>query len=310
MTTTPFVISREFNAPRKLVWLAHTDAAHMSRWYTPAGAKVIHMSLDLRPGGVYHYGLRFPDGGEMWGKQLYREIVPYEKIIHLQAFSDAAGGISRHPMAPTWPALMHATTTFEDAGDNRTRLTVSWSPFEASPEEIATFDAARANMSGGFAGTFAQLDAWFEATATALMHSRWLPAPREVVWDALTDPAKVNVWWGPDGFHNVDVTQDVRVGGVWSFTMIGPDGTRYANHAVYREVTAPERLVYDHGDGATVMFRAEIELTEESGGTRVTLRLTLPDRASRDAVVPYAIDGGQQTLAKLEAFVRSSPVAT
>jgi len=303
MTTAPFVISREFNAPRKLVWLAHTDPSHMSRWYTPAGAVVIHMSLDLRPGGVYHYGLRFPDGGEMWGKQLYQEVVPNERIVHLQAFSDAAGGITRHPMAPTWPALMHATTTFEDAGENRTRLTVSWTPHEATAEEIAVFDAARPNMAGGFAGTFAQLEAWFESTAAVLMHSRWLPASREVVWDALTDPAKVNAWWGPTGFHNEDVVQDVRVGGVWSFTMVGPDGTRYPNHMVYIDLTAPERLVYDTGDGTTVMFRGELVLTEESGGTRVTLSVTLPDRAARDAIVPYAIEGGQQTLAKLEAYL-------
>jgi len=101
------------------------------------------------------------------------------------------------------------------------------------------------------------------------MHSRWLDAPRERVWQALTDPAQVNAWWGPEGFSNEDVRQEVKVGGVWSFTMVGPDGTRFANHSVYQELTAPSRLVYEHGDGKAVMFTAVITLEEEAGGTRL-----------------------------------------
>ena len=60
--------------------------------------------MDLRPGGTYHYGMRTPDGKEMWGRFVYREIIPPERIVFVNSFSDPEGGITRHPMAPTWPS--------------------------------------------------------------------------------------------------------------------------------------------------------------------------------------------------------------
>ena len=51
--------------------------------------------MDLRPGGTYHYGMKAPDGSPMWGKLVYREIVPPERIVFINSFSDEAGGT--HP---------------------------------------------------------------------------------------------------------------------------------------------------------------------------------------------------------------------
>lgn len=52
--------------------------------------------------------------------------------------------------------------------------------------------------------------------------TRLIDASRELVWKALTEPNHVNQWWGPDGFKNIDVEMDFRVGGVWRFKMLGP----------------------------------------------------------------------------------------
>lgn len=303
-TVEPFSISRVFDAPRKLVYQANIDPAHLSKWMGAAGYEPIFSAMDFRVGGSYHYGLRAPDGSTMWGKQVYREIVPDERLVLLQSFSDEHGGLARHPMAPTWPLQMLSTTTFEDAPGGKTKMTVSWAPYEADDAANATFDAARAGMKQGFGGTFAKLDAHLAATACQLMTSRVVDAPRELVWKAFTDPAHVNAWWGPDGFQNVDVEQDVRVGGAWKFKMVGPDGVVYPNKATYLELQPPARLVYDHGDWDRVHFRAEITLDELANGkTLVTLSLTLPSREARDGVVGYAIDGGRQTLAKLAVHV-------
>ncbi len=70
--------------------------------------------MDLRPGGTYHYGMKAPDGAPMWGKMVYREISPPERIVFINSFSDEAGGTTRHPMAPTWPLEMLSVFTFED----------------------------------------------------------------------------------------------------------------------------------------------------------------------------------------------------
>ncbi len=58
-----------------------------------------------------------------------------------------------------------------------------------------------------------------------LVLQREVPFARELVWKAMTDPEHVNKWWGPDGFTNQNVSMDFRVGGAWTFEMVGPDGT-------------------------------------------------------------------------------------
>jgi uncharacterized protein YndB with AHSA1/START domain len=136
---------------------------------------------------------------------------------------------------------------------------------------------------------------------------REVPFARELVWRAMTDPAHVNRWWGPDGFRNEDVTMDFRVGGLWSFTMVGPDGTRFPNRVRFKALTPPARMLFDHGDDQRVWFETTITLDATEAGTRVTIRQVFPTQAERDEVVEKygAIEGGQQHLAKLEAYLRS-----
>ena len=122
--TADFVISRTFDAPRELVWQAFTDPEQMKQWWGPKGFTVIASKMDFRPGGTYHYGMRAPDGSAMWGKFVYREIVPPQRMVLVNSFSDEAGGITRHPMAPTWPLEMLSTFLFEEEGSTRTRLTI------------------------------------------------------------------------------------------------------------------------------------------------------------------------------------------
>jgi uncharacterized protein YndB with AHSA1/START domain len=157
-STDPYSISRVLKAPRALVYKVSTEPAHMAQWFGPAGAVVIKSQMDLRPGGTYHYGLRMPDGLEMWGKQVYREIVAPEKLVYIQSFSDKDGGITRHPMSPTWPLEMLATTAFEDLGNGQTRMTVTWLPYNADEAATATFDGARPSMHHGFEGMFVSLE--------------------------------------------------------------------------------------------------------------------------------------------------------
>ncbi|MDX2219593.1 MAG: SRPBCC family protein [Burkholderiales bacterium] len=140
--------------------------------------------------------------------------------------------------------------------------------------------------------------------------SRFLAAPRELVWRAFADAEGIVQWWGPNGFTTTTHARDFRVGGVWRYTMHGPDGVDWPNWIRYSLIQPPVRMEYEHGgaDPAQREFVAVITLdavTEEgTAGTRVTLRLTLPNRASRDAKVDFGVlQGGQQTLARLDAYV-------
>lgn len=139
-----------------------------------------------------------------------------------------------------------------------------------------------------------------------LVIQRTLPFPRELVWKAFSDKDHVNRWWGPDGFTCENVKRDFRVGGTWSFDMVGPDGTRYPNHSVFKEITPPSKQVFDHGDGERVWFEATILLEEKGDSTLVTLRQVYSTQESRDEVAEKygAVEGGKQHLAKLEAYIR------
>jgi uncharacterized protein YndB with AHSA1/START domain len=154
-----FVISRELDAPRELVFKAWTEPERLAQWWGPKGFKVKVANVDLRPGGLFLYGMTAPDGSEIWGKFIYREITPPERMVFINAFSDETGGTTRHPMAPTWPLQMLNVVTFIDHGE-KTTLTLRSSAYEATQEERDTFRAGRSSMQGGFTGTFDQLTAY------------------------------------------------------------------------------------------------------------------------------------------------------
>ena len=156
----PFTTSRVLNAPRALVYKVQTEVEHLEKWLSPAGFKTIHAEMDFRVGGTYHYGLEGPGGMQMWGLQTFREIVPNAKVVLIQSFSDKDRGLTRHPMSPDWPLEALSTTTFEDAGEGKTRITISWEPYNADEAGINAFDGARDSMEGGFAGTLAKLEAY------------------------------------------------------------------------------------------------------------------------------------------------------
>jgi uncharacterized glyoxalase superfamily protein PhnB/uncharacterized protein YndB with AHSA1/START domain len=161
-----FAMSREFDAPRELLWKCFTDPEHMKNWWGPKGFKVLAARMDLRVGGTYHYGMQAPDGSTMWGKFVFREIVPQQRIVFINSFSDEAGGTTRHPLHKDWPLEMLSVFTFEDAPGGKTKFTVRWQPHNATPAESKTFDAGRTSMTQGWGGTMDQLAAYLAQSKT------------------------------------------------------------------------------------------------------------------------------------------------
>ena len=157
----PFVISRVFDASRSRVWKAWTDAAELKHWWGPKGFKLHTCKVDLRPGGIFHYGLTAPDGTETWGKFAYREIAAPKKLVCIVSFSDPQGGVTRHPWSPGWPLYWHSTVEFEEQGE-KTRVTVTWLPHEATDAERKAFDEGRESMNQGWGGTLDQLTGHLE----------------------------------------------------------------------------------------------------------------------------------------------------
>ena len=141
-----------------------------------------------------------------------------------------------------------------------------------------------------------------------IVTTRLIDAPRELVFAAWTEAKHVGHWFGPDGFTTITHSMDVRPGGVWRFTMRGPDGKDWPNVVTYEEVVPPERLVYMHGnDREPDMFHTTVTFADEGGRTALTMRAVFKTAAARAQVVREngAIEGAQQTVSRLERYVRS-----
>ena len=159
---TAFVISRVFDAPSERVWKAWTDAAELKKWWGPQGFKLHTCKVDLRPGGVFHYGMTAPDGTEVWGKFTYRSIEAPKKLLFVVSFSDPKGGVTRHPWSPGWPLQILSTVEFEAQEPRKTKVTVTWLPHEASDSERKTFEEGRESMKQGWGGTLDHLTGYLE----------------------------------------------------------------------------------------------------------------------------------------------------
>jgi uncharacterized protein YndB with AHSA1/START domain len=158
-----FTVSRVFNAPRDLVFKAQTEPDRFAQWWGPKGFNMLVAKLDLRPGGLFHYSMKSPEGHVMWGRFVYREIVAPERIVFVNSFSDEKGGVARAPFAPDWPLEVQNTMTLtESAG--KTTLTLKGFPVNATAEEVRRYNSFHEQMTQGFGGTLDQLESYL-ATA-------------------------------------------------------------------------------------------------------------------------------------------------
>ena len=154
-----FVLTRVFNAPLELVWKAWTEAERLKHWWGPKGFTMRTCTMDFRPGGKFHYCLVDPNGDEMWGRFAYKKIVPRERIVYINSFSDAAGGVARHHQHEAWPLELWSTLTFAER-DGKTTVTIRWAPYSATALERRTFVAGMGSMQYGWTGTLDQLAAY------------------------------------------------------------------------------------------------------------------------------------------------------
>jgi len=103
--------TREFDAPRELVFSAWTDPKHLAQWWGPNGFTTTTHSFDFRPGGAWRFVMHGPDGRDYQNRITFEEIVPPERIVYRHG-----GGNDVEPVQ------FRQTVIFEDLG-NRTRIT-------------------------------------------------------------------------------------------------------------------------------------------------------------------------------------------
>ena len=105
------VMTREFDAPRELVFEAHSKCEHLDKWWGPRKYSLEICEMDFRPGGKYRFVHRGPDGVDEHGfRGEYHEIVPHERIAWTFEWEGMPGHVSVD------------TLTLEDLCGGRTKL--------------------------------------------------------------------------------------------------------------------------------------------------------------------------------------------
>ncbi|WP_395336208.1 SRPBCC domain-containing protein [Novosphingobium sp. BL-8H] len=140
-------ISREFAAPRQLVWDCHTRSELLDRWFAPKPLSTRTAHMDFRDGGYWHYAMVMPDGEAFWSRLDYLKIDPIDGYTALDGFCDETGTVNPDMPRSNWKV------TFADVSD---RTLVTTVVLFASPEDLQkTIDMG---MEAGMASTLERLD--------------------------------------------------------------------------------------------------------------------------------------------------------
>ena len=277
---------RDVAAPLPVLWQAWTAPAARAAWAAPTPSVTVEfLEADTRVGGR-EVSLCKVDGApdircECGWLAFQQEAcsVNYE-VISSEGITQSA-------------ALV--TADFSGAGE-RSRLVVT-----------VQLSSLAEDMETGYRQGFdAGLDNLASVAERTMVLQRVIQAPRSMVWNAWINPETLPQWWGPDGFSCRTKRIDLRTGGEWVFDMIGPDGTVYPNHHLYREVRAEERIGYAllWGENGPKHADAWASFENEDGGTKVTLGMVFNTAAEfQDAKGFGAIELGMQTLGKLAHFI-------
>ncbi|WP_313804112.1 SRPBCC domain-containing protein [Flavobacterium sp.] len=151
------VISRDFKAPKTLVFKALSESERFAQWWGPSNFETKVIQFNFKPDGICHYCFESPDGLKMWGRFIFKEILPNKKIEFLNCFSDENAGVIRAPFDENWPLEMFNIITLEE-NEGTTILTFIISPYNASDAELKTFSENHENMELGFKGTLDRLE--------------------------------------------------------------------------------------------------------------------------------------------------------
>jgi len=141
------VITRIFDAPRRLVFKMWTEPEHLVRWWGPRGFTTISSRMDVRPGGTWSRSMRAPDGNVIRKHGVYREIVAPERLVLTYVTDDLAANPGPETLV---------TVTFADL-HGKTRLTLHQAVFES----VAAHEAHH----GGWTGCLERFAEYLSANA-------------------------------------------------------------------------------------------------------------------------------------------------
>jgi len=304
-------ITREFKAPRELVWKAWTDPEVLMKWWGPADFTSPGCRMDLRVGGKYLWCMRSPDGKDFWTTGTFREIAPPSLLVMTNSFSDENGNIvpsTYYGMSPEIALEMVVTVRLQEI-ENGTKMILSHSGLSkmSSKEQRDTdqgwnesFDKMAAAICGkDFAMQKSKPHTIFiaEPGVQDVMITREFDAPRELVFRAFTDPSMYIKWLGPKGYSMKLEKFEPRSGGSWRYVHKDPSGNEFGFHGVYHEVLPPQRLIDTFEfEGMPESGHVSLETATfeplPGGRTKLTIHSVFLSVADRDGMAGGGMERG------------------
>lgn len=290
-------ITRIIDAPRALVFEAWTDAKHLARWWGPQGFTNPVCEVDARPGGAINIVMRAANGVDYPMTAVFHEVVKPERLVFLATARDLDGKAVLESLT---------TATFEAQGI-QTKLTVHASAVGLVPIAVNYLQGMEAGWTQSLerladSASHPQVEGW-DLACREIVTTRVLNFPRDVVFDAWTDPDKLKYWWGPKGFTNTFHQFEARPGGEWNFTMHGPDGKTYENQARFVEIVKPERIVIEHHSPPHFQILVTFDKLDAGGRTKLTFRQLFRTADVYNGVKVFALEPNEQIFDKLNAIL-------
>ena len=131
-------------------------------------------------------------------------------------------------------------------------------------------------------------------------------APRQLVYEALTQPEHVKNWYGPRVMKMISCEIDLRVGGTWRFVVRAPEGSDHAFSGEYRELVPQERIVNTerYEPMAAHEYLATLTLEERDGKTFLKNVLSYQSQADRDGHTASGMEPGmRETYERLDELL-------
>jgi uncharacterized protein YndB with AHSA1/START domain len=114
--TKNIIIKRTFHLPLLQVWKAWTEPQFFKKWWGPKEFTCPYCSIHLHEGGTYLNAMRGPGGKDIWGTGTYKEIIPQQKIVYTDSFSDNRGNIvpATYYNMPPMPLELLVSVSFKE----------------------------------------------------------------------------------------------------------------------------------------------------------------------------------------------------
>lgn len=299
----------EFPVSVQRLWDAYADPRQLEKFWGPPTYPAQFLRHDFHTGGRSEYFMTGPEGDKAYGSWEYLSVEPLHSFEVRDGFAGEDGqindGLPSMRMVFTFDAVgtgsRVTTTTYFDSVEDLEKL-LEMGMEQGMTEAMAQMDAVITDLASFTAGL---------ATSTQLLSdtrvriTRVIRGSVDAVWRAHHEPALVQRWLlGPDGWTMPVCELAAAVGGTYRYEWQQADGSgRFgftgellASDAPYRSVTT-ERMIGT--DGPTVTN--ELTLTAVDGGTLLSLVVTYPDAATRDAILATGMtDGMEASYARLE----------